>query len=195
MAGLSTRRFSTFVLTQQAPNLLRDFGLRASGDRDRLILRRKSRYLVFGRAVLLTKHRQGPILKQHRLKLNLRQDPEGRDRLPDLPEPSDRGLHRPHPQPRPDQTHGPGVGLAPLMDEEVRKRGGEDDLQGYLGLLDQTIEGRVIMLILLNTQCRISVLGERLGLLSEVDQLLLYLLLVEGPAWDGQGAVQEVAFG
>lgn len=81
------------------------------------------------------------------------------------------------------------------MDEEVLKRGGKDDLQGYLGLLDQTIEGRVIMLILLNTQCRISVLGERLGLLSEVDQLLLYLLLVEGPAWDRQGTVQEVALG
>ena len=150
-----------------------------------------------GRLVLLTKHGEGAILKQHRLELDLRQDPEGRDRLPDLPEPADRGLHRPHPQPRPHQAHGPGGGRAALVDEEVLKLGGEDDLEGHLGLLDQTIEGRVIMLILLNTQSveisAVLVLG--LGLLAEVDQLLLYLLLVERPAGDWERAVEEVALG
>ena len=63
--------------------------------------------------------------------------------------------------------------------------------------MDQAIEGRVIMLILLNTQSveisAVLVLG--LGLLAEVDQLLLYLLLVERPAGNWERAVQEVALG
>lgn len=53
------------------------------------------------------------------------------------------------------------------------------------------------MLILLNTQSveisAVLVLG--LGLLAEVDQLLLYLLLVERPAGNWERAVQEVALG
>ena len=33
------------------------------------------------------------------------------------------------------------------MDEEVRERVGADDFEGHLGLLDEAVEGRMILLI------------------------------------------------
>lgn len=78
--------------------------------------------------MLLIKHRQGSLREQHRLKLNLRQDPQGRNRFPDLPKPADRRLHRQDPQPRPNQAHESLIGLAALVDEEVLELGREDDL-------------------------------------------------------------------
>lgn len=128
LAGPFTLRSSKFPLTQQTSNLLWNFGLRASWDRYRLILWLKSRYLVFGGLMLLIKHRQGSIWEQHWLELNIWQDPQGGDRLPDLPQPSDRGLHRQDPQPWSNQTHESRIGIAALVDEEVWELGREDDL-------------------------------------------------------------------